>query len=70
MSLDELLPVVRDLPHGDKLCLLQFLARALARDEGLPDIGPGTEFAIWSPYDAFAAAATLQHALDSGESST
>ena len=67
MSIDELLPAVRDLPHGDKLCLLQFLANALAREEGLPEIRPGSEFAIWSPYDAFAAAATMLQTLEAGD---
>lgn len=64
MSLSELLPVVRALPHQEKICLLQFLANSLAHDEGLPDIRPGAEFPVWSPYEAFPAAATLQHALD------
>jgi hypothetical protein len=63
MSLTELLPVVRDLPHQDKLCLLQFLANSLAQDEGLPEIKPGADFAVWSPYGAFDAAVALDQAL-------
>ncbi len=64
MPLSELLPVVRDLPRQEKLCLLQFLANSLAQDDGLPEIRPGAEFPVWSPYEAFPAAATLRHALD------
>lgn len=64
MSLSELLPVVLELPHQDKLCLLQFLANSLAQDEGLPEIKPGTEFPVWSPHEAFLAALAMQHALD------
>jgi hypothetical protein len=67
MSLSELLPVVRDLPHQEKLRLLQFLANSLAHDEGLPDIRPGAEFPVWSPYEAFPAAVTMQHALDTSD---
>ena len=64
MSLIELLPVVRDLPHQDKLSLLQFLANSLAQEEGLPEIRPGTEFPVWSPYEAYTAADAMQRALE------
>jgi hypothetical protein len=64
MSLSELLPVVRELPHQEKLCLLQFLANALAQDEGLSEIHPETEFPVWSPHEAFPAALAMQQALD------
>jgi hypothetical protein len=63
MSLAELLPAVQSLPHQDKLRLLQFLAGELARDEGLPDIRPGVDYPVWSPYESFEAARTLEHAL-------
>jgi hypothetical protein len=63
MSIAELLPVVRSLSHPDKLRLLQFLAGELARNVGLPSIQPGAEFPIWSPFDAFDAAATLGKTL-------
>jgi hypothetical protein len=64
MSLTDLLPVVRDLPHQDKLYLLQFLANSLAQEEGLPEIRPGTEFPVWSPYEAYTAADAMQRALE------
>jgi hypothetical protein len=63
MSLAELLPSVRSLPHEDKLRLLQFLAGELAREEGLPEIPPGAACPIWSPFDAFEAAGVLAQAL-------
>jgi hypothetical protein len=64
MSLSELLPAVRSLRREEKLRLLQFLAGEIAREEGLPAIQPGDEYPIWSPYDAFDAAATLERVLE------
>lgn len=64
MSLAELLPAVQSLSHQDKLRLLQFLADELAREEGLPELRPGAEYPIWSPYEAFEAARVLEQALD------
>ena len=64
MSIAELLPVVRSLPHPEKVRLLQFLAGELARHEGLPSIQTGSEFPIWSPFDAFGAAAALGKLLE------
>jgi hypothetical protein len=66
MSLSELLPIVVQLPHHEKLCLLQFLANSLAQEDGLPPIAPGSEFPIWSPYNAFSAAEAMQSALQAG----
>lgn len=68
MSLSELLPVVRELPHQEKISLLQFLANQLAQDEGLPEIHAGAEFPVWSPQEAFPAALAMQHALDTSSS--
>ncbi len=69
MSLAELLPAVQSLPHQDKVSLLQFLASAIAQDEGLPAAGVGGDFAVWTPYGAFEAAQTLHQALqaDAGQ---
>jgi hypothetical protein len=63
MSLTELLPVVRSLPHPEKLRLLQFLANELARHENLPEIQPEAEYPVWSPFDAHEAARTLEELL-------
>jgi hypothetical protein len=65
MSLAEILPAVQSLPHPDKLRLLTFLAGELAREEGLSDVRPDVAYPVWSPYDAFEAASTLERALQS-----
>ncbi len=60
VSLAEMLPYIHDLPRADKFRLVQELIADLAQDEGLPD----AEYAIWSPYDAHKAAATLLRLID------
>ena len=61
MKLPELLPVLHDLPRADKFRALQFLTAELAQeDAGLP---PGTEYPVWSPYEAHDAASTLAQFL-------
>jgi hypothetical protein len=65
MSLSELLPIVGELPHHDKLCLLQFLANHLAQEQGISAIASSGELPIWSPYDSFPAAQAMQAALQS-----
>ena len=64
MSLTELLPVVQALPHADKLRLMQTLVVELARDEGVPLKSEIKAYPVWTPYEAFEAAATLLHALE------
>ncbi|MGC1376778.1 MAG: Arc family DNA-binding protein [Anaerolineales bacterium] len=67
-SLTELFPVVQSLPHADKLRLMQALAAELARDEGIPLMEDAADYPVWSPYNAFDAAATLLQALDEDQS--
>ena len=71
MSLSELLPVLQTLPRADKMRLIQFLVVDLAHEEGVPLVEVGTPYPIWSPSDAFDAAASLLKLLDEqqGESS-
>ncbi len=64
MSLSELLPMLQTLPRADKMRLIQFLVVDLACDEGVPLVEIGTPYPIWSPYDAFDAAASLLKLLD------
>ncbi len=59
----ELLPQVQALPKADKLRLMQFLVSELAREEGITLLQPNKEYPIWTPYNAFEAAATLVNAL-------
>jgi hypothetical protein len=60
MPLSELLPIVTQLSHEDKLRLIQFLVQAVAREDGctLAPIGEAeallrqsaaTEAVVWSP---------------------
>jgi hypothetical protein len=62
MSVQELLPMLRQLDRGDKLRVMQFLIGELSREEGIL-LGSGAEYPIWSPYAAFEAADSLLNAL-------
>lgn len=67
MSLAELLPIVQSLPHADKIRLIQFLATELARDERVTVIEANKPYPVWSPYQAYDAAAVLMQALQTDE---
>jgi hypothetical protein len=58
MAIRDLMPALRELDCADKLRVLQFLIQELAREEGAL-LAPDTEYPVWTPYDAFDAAATL-----------
>ena len=64
MSLVEVLPNVQSLSRIDKLRLIQFLARDLAQTEEGPALEAGRSYPVWSPHDAFGAAAVLRKALE------
>ncbi len=59
MSLTELRPAVRALARRDKFLLVQELIAELSQEEGLT----ASEYPVWSPYDAYDAAATLLQLL-------
>ncbi len=77
MSLSQLLPVVNQLSHQDKLRLIHFLLVAVAKEEGceldatdsqqqedvLLKQLVSTEAVVWSPYEAHEAAQTLSDLL-------
>ena len=77
MPLTELLPVVNQLSHKDKLRLIHFLLLAVAKEEGcelqttetrdqenaLLKQLENTEAVVWSPYNAHAAAQSLSELL-------
>ena len=77
MPITELLPVVSQLSHQDKLRLIHFLLLAVAKEEGcelqttetqtqenlLLKQLQATEAVVWSPYDAHGAAQTLSELL-------
>jgi hypothetical protein len=66
MSLTEIRPAVRALPRRDKFLLVQELIAELAQEED----GAAIECPVWSPYDAHAAAATLQELLEQEKTKT
>jgi hypothetical protein len=63
MTIDALIPTLRELSRAEKLRAIQFLASELEKEEALT-LKPGTEYEIWSPYDAYEAASQLQQLLD------
>jgi hypothetical protein len=63
MSIAEILPRLQALPRAEKMQLIQLLIVDLAREEGIPLVEMGTAFPIWSPHEAYAAAAAMLKAL-------
>ncbi len=60
MSLMELLPSVQALPRKEKFRLMQALLTELAQEE---EIIPAGEYPLWSPIEAYDAAAVLTQLL-------
>jgi hypothetical protein len=58
-TLTELLPSLKALPRADKLRAMQYLVSELAREEQVTLLEPDVAYPIWTPYDAFDAAAAL-----------
>ena len=48
MSITEVLPILRDLDHHDKVQALEFLASELDREK-LAQVTPGMVYEVWSP---------------------
>jgi hypothetical protein len=64
MSLSELLPAIHALPRADKLRLMQVLVAEIATEEAVALPATDTAHIIWTPYDAYDAAAVLLHVLN------
>ena len=64
MSLAELMPALQNLPRNEKLEVIRFLASDLTRQEGIDCLQSGASYPIWTPFDAFDAAKSLQRVLD------
>lgn len=64
MSLNELLPILQELPRADKLRLIQFLVFELAKEDNIVLLDIDGNYPVWSPYDAFEAADSLLEALE------
>jgi hypothetical protein len=65
MTLSDLYAALRSLDRIEKLQVMEFLVHEIAHEE-VAYFQPGATHAIWSPYDAFSAAATLEHILERG----
>ena len=63
MSLVEVLPEVRSLSRLDKIRLIQMLAQDLERTDA-ELIEPGRSYPVWSPDQAFDAAAVMLQAIE------
>ena len=62
----QLLEELRQLNRTEKFRVVQLLVSELATDETSVEmlLQPGAEYEIWSPFDAYEAAETLQAMLD------
>ena len=63
MEMTQILPELRKLKRAEKLFVMQFLVSELAQEEN-ELIQPGVAYPVWSPYDAFDAAAKMLKALN------
>ncbi len=60
MSFQEIVEKLPELSHDEKLKLVELLQLELAAEQ----LTPNTSYEVWSPFDAFEAADTLQRLLD------
>lgn len=63
MSLAEVLPEVQTLSRLEKINLIELLTQELERDKDSL-IEPGRSYPVWSPDQAYSAAATLLNVLE------
>ncbi len=63
MSLTEVLPEIQNLSRTDKVQLVSILSNELNADV-LALIEPGQSYPIWSPHQAFSAAAAILKVLE------
>lgn len=66
MLSEQLLVELRQLNRTDKFRIVQMLVNELAQEETEAEslLQSGAEYEIWSPFDAYEAAETLQAMLD------
>lgn len=63
MTLAEVWPTVELLPPDEKLQLAHRILGELAKPSECALLDPNVEYPIWSPYEAYEAAATLTQML-------
>ena len=64
VQLAELMPTLENLPRHDKLEVVRYLMSDLTRREGVDLLQNGASYPVWTPFDAFDAAKSLQQMLD------
>ncbi len=64
MSIAELMPTLKSLPRDEKLQVFRLLASELTREAGVDMLQSGVSYPIWTPFDAFDAAQSLQRMLE------
>ena len=64
MSVTELIPMLQSLPREDKLEVIRFLVSDLTQQEGVDLLQSGGLYPIWTPFDAYDAARSLQQLLE------
>ena len=64
MSLAELMSALQNLPRNDKVEAIRFLVADLNRQEGTDCLQSGASYEIWTPFEAYDAARSLQQVLD------
>ncbi len=64
MSIAELMPTLKSLPRDEKLQAFRLLASELTREAGVDVLQSGESYPIWTPFDAYDAAQSLQRMLE------
>lgn len=67
MTLDEVLPVVRNLSATEKLKLIRILAEDLDMTKDISPLEPFKTYDLSTPYNSFGAGAVLMEALNSNQ---
>lgn len=70
MPFTELVPLLKELSHSDKLLLLHFLVTELLKESGLASLDTQGRVASQGLYDSFEAAAVLAKALAEEKAAT
>lgn len=67
MTVNQLLPQLKQLTRIEKLKVIEFLASSLAEDEEITELTLNTTYQVWSPYDSHQASKQLAELLKEEE---
>lgn len=70
MPFTELVPLLKELSHSDKLLLLHFLITELLKESNLVPLDAQSQVASQGLHDSFEAAAVLAKALEEEKAAT